>query len=257
MNNIKRPHGLCFLVLCCTILNTACINQPNETPVTEASEQPVTDEQETALPASSSPLSAAEYQELRQKITYGSATIPEVLKALTEQDAGALANTMHALYSMRWNRNIYKLLIDLWQLKKEKYPGLAWNLFAEPPVRIALASTINRIKIFDTEEYKTYIRAHENDEHEFHRAQVVIALGLNGDPVDIPYIKGMAEGNNIYVTQSAITALALMDAPQARDTLIELWENHKGSPLGHLIMEVLGKAYKWYPPEETGPDKKS
>lgn len=187
------------------------------------------------------------YDELRKKITYGMATLHEVRQALTEDDVGALTNTVHALYSMKWHRGVINLLYDVWKLEKNKYPELAWDLLEKAPVRIALASTINRIQILNTDEYKAYIRSHENDEHEFHRAQVVVALGLNGDPVDLPYLKSMAEGDDVYVAQSAITGLALMANNQARDVLIELGKKYARDARGQLIREVLKKAYHWPP----------
>jgi len=192
---------------------------------------------------------AINYQLLRRKITYGRATLAEVRQALTENDTGKLTNTLHALYSMRWHRGVIHLLHDMWDGKKKQYPELAWDIIDKAPARIALASTINRIQMTGAEEYLGYIRSHENDEHEFHRAQVVIALGLNGDPGDIPYIKSMAEGDNVYVAQSAITALSLMGHKPASDAMIELWFKYRGTPRGNLIQELLQQAYNLTPHE--------
>ena len=196
------------------------------------------------------PPTASDYTELRQKITYGQATLAEVRSALTERDPAALTNTVHALYSMRWHRGVITLLYELWAFNKGLYPELAWDLIEKPPVRIALASTLNRIQVLDASEYKTYIRAHENDEHEFHRAQVVVALGLGGDPADVPYLEKMAAGDNAYVAQSAITGLGLMTNQKARDALIGLQEKFRTDPREPLIAEILQKAYHW--PEKPG-----
>jgi HEAT repeat protein len=87
------------------------------------------------------------------------------------------------------------------------------------------------------------------DDHEFHRAQVVVALGLNGDPDDVEYIKEMANGDNHYVTQSAISSLAIVGHVKAKDAMIELYEKHRGTARGRLILDLLKKAYKWQPEE--------
>jgi len=187
------------------------------------------------------------YNQLRKLITFGKATIFEVKQALTEQDVVGLSNTLHALYSMRWHRGVYHLYYDLWHLKKDKYPEFAWESLEKIPTRIALASTINRAQIYDTDEFKSYIRSHMHDEHEFHRAQVVVALGLNGDPDDVDYIKSMAAGDNHYVTQSAISSLAMLGHVQAQDAMIELYNQYKGTPRGELLLELLKKSYKWSP----------
>ena len=195
-------------------------------------------------------LSAQRYKLLLNAITRGIATRAEVKQALTHGDAGGLTNIMHALYAMRSHRPVYIMMHDMWNSRKEKLPDLPWDLIEKPPVRIALASTLNRIEILRGRAYKTYIRSFKDDPHEFNRAQVVVALGLNGDPVDIPYIKEMADGHNHYVVQSAITALALMNDNHAKNALIELREKYIHAPRGELIENVLQKAYKWYPPED-------
>ncbi|MBT7952458.1 MAG: HEAT repeat domain-containing protein [Gammaproteobacteria bacterium] len=235
---------------------TGCADRAEKSPIStekeiETSPQQIDESKDTKSDTASSKAEQAaplfDYEDLSQKITYGKATALEVRNALTEQNPAALSNTMHALYSMRWQRVIVYLLNDLWKLDKNKYPDLAWNLIEKPPVRIALASTINRIQIHDTKEYKDYIRAHKYDEHEFHRAQVIISLGLNKNPKDVPYLQEMGEGNNNYVAQSAITALALMHHVLARDAMVTIWGKYANDPRGDLILEVLKKAYDWVP----------
>jgi hypothetical protein len=186
---------------------------------------------------------------LRRKLIYGKATLAEVRQTLTEKDTGGLTNTMHALYSMRWHRGVTNLLQDMWELNKNKYPELNWDSIAEAPVKIALASTINRMQTVSIKEYEDYIRSHKKDAHEFHRAQVVIALGLNGDPTDVEYIKSMADGDNHYIAQSAITGLSLMNNNKARDALLQLWSKYKGDPRGKLMKEILQQAYNITPLE--------
>ncbi|MEM7027873.1 MAG: hypothetical protein AAF410_06590 [Pseudomonadota bacterium] len=74
-----------------------------------------------------------------------------------------------------------------------------------------------------------------------------LSIGLNGDPDDVEYIKSMADGDNHYVTQSAISSLAILNHVKARDAMIELFYKHKGTPRGNLLLTVLKKAYKWSP----------
>lgn len=190
---------------------------------------------------------AYDYVELRRVIIYGQAKLGEVRRALTENDPAALSNTVHALYAMRWHRGVVHLLNGMWLLDKEKYPELAWELIAKPPVRIAIASTINRVKIVKTEPYQNYMRAHQHSLHEFNRAQVSVGLGFNGDPQDLPYLREMADGENHYVAQSAITALSIFSGEKARDVLDELAQKHSDSPRGDLMRDLLKQAYDWPP----------
>ncbi len=183
------------------------------------------------------------FELLHKKIAYGKASIAEVRQALTDKDIGNLTNVVHALYSMRWHRAVQNLLDDMWTTDTSQYPELSWELIGKTPVKLAIASTINRIKIIDTDEYKNYLYSHKEDEHEFHRAQVVIALAFNGDPADVEYLTTMADSDNHYVTQSAITGLAIMGGETAKKALGSLWKKHKENPRGKLIEEVLKNAY--------------
>lgn len=185
----------------------------------------------------------ARYQILL-RITQGSAKLMEVIQLLSHtDDVAALTNTLHALYSMRWHRGVNNLLDDIWQGNHNKYPTLAWTALEKIPARIALASTLNRIRIYNTQEYKDFIHAHQYDEHEFHRAQVAVSLGLNGDPADIPYLQEMAESDNTYVAQSAITALGLLVHPKSKEALIALSKKYQDDERGKLIREVFSKVY--------------
>jgi len=190
---------------------------------------------------------ARNYELSQKNINYGRATLSDVYNVLTQRDVGALTNTVHSLYNMRWHRGVYHVLYDLWNNEKDKHSEFSWDLIQKVPVRIALASTINRIQIINTDEYVEYIRLHKEDEHEFHRAQVVIALGFNGELKDIEYIKSMADGNNHYVAQSAITALALMENNKARDAMAELWKKYRETEKGAMIKELMKAAYKVEP----------
>ncbi len=183
------------------------------------------------------------YELLHKKIAYGKANLADVRQALTDKDVANLTNVVHALYSMRWHRGVINLLDDMWATETSQYPELSWELIGKNPVKLAIASTINRIKINDTDEYKNYLYSHKEDEHEFHRAQVVIALAFNGDPDDVEYLKAMADGDNHYVSQSAITGLAIMGGEKAKMALGVLWKKHKETPRGKLIKEVLKNAY--------------
>jgi hypothetical protein len=195
------------------------------------------------------PHPAINYRFLQRKIIYGQATLAQVRQALTNKDTGEITNTLHALYSMRWHRGVIHLLYDMWDLKKEKYPELSWDILNKAPARIALASTICRIQITGTEKYLQYIRSYQNDKNEFNRAQVVIALGLNGNVADVDYIKKMADGDNVYVAQSAITGLSLMGHKKASDAMIDLWFKYRGTSRGNLIQELLRQAYNLTPHE--------
>lgn len=182
---------------------------------------------------------------LYKRIVSGKAKLADVRKALSIANTGALVNTIHALYIMRWHRGVQNLLLAMWRhsdADRKNYPDLAWVKIEQPVTRIAIASTLNRLNPVNRE-YIRYIRSRADDEHEFHKAQVAVALGLNHDPADVEYLVKLANGDNVYVVQSAITALALMDEEKARMALVELEKKYVRDPRGRLAGEVLRRAY--------------
>ena len=184
------------------------------------------------------------YQELFKKIVYGTAQLADVRQALTDQDTGSLTNTVHALYSMRWHRGAMNIMQDMWKLDKSRYPEFSWDLISKPPVRLALASTMNRIQTSGTREYIDYLRQHKNETHEFNIAQVAIGLGFQGDPADVDYLKSLASGDNHYVIQTSLTALSLMNNPAAQKALEEITVEFRDDPRSQLAIELLEQAYK-------------
>lgn len=192
---------------------------------------------------------------LLDRIRRGEASFVEVRQALSNPDIGAVTNVFHAMYSMRWQRLSMRLMLAVWQQDdslRERYPELAWDALASVPVRLALASTLLRIQSSsqpeaDTDPYLKYLLEHRYDAHEFHRAQVVVALGLNGNPDDIDYLLEQAAGDNPYVVQAAVTSLGLMRSPKAKRGLGSLWKQHRGTPRGELIEQVLRSVYRVTP----------
>ena len=191
------------------------------------------------------PLDQDDYAILRSKVAAGVATMAEVHAALTERDTDGIADTMHALYSLRWSRMAHALYDDLWLLHRDGHPDFAWRQIEAIPARIALAGTLARIRGRDAKEFLAYIHAHKYDTDGSHRAQAVIALGRNGDPGDVDYLIEMAGADSVYVAQSAATALALVGHPRARDELIRLWGEEKDEDKKAHLARMLLQAYAW------------
>ena len=216
-----------------------------ETAVAGTSLVPTADKPGVMISSSPADASRYNYPALRRAITYGRASLGEARRAMTDPEPASLSNSLHALFAMRWHRGVVHLLEGMWAGDKAKYPELAWAELNKAPARIALASTLNRSKIVDTTEYQQYIRQYAQDTHEFNRAQAAVALGFNGDPRDLPLLRTLADGDNHYVAQSAITGLSVFGGNAARDILIELADKHGQTPRGDLMTQMLRTAYQW------------
>lgn len=232
--------GLCLL--CIFYIVSDAITHPSLAKATTSSDEELTPGDK-------------QYEQLISNIYIGKASIYELRQALSRDEPYDLTNIVHTLFAMRWHRGVQHLLRRMWMQDKSKEPELAWESIAAPPVRIALASTINRIQIADTNEQLAYIRNYKYDKNNFNRAQAVIALGLNGDPADIDYLQSMGDGNNHYVAQTAITSLALMVDNRARDAMIELFHKYKGSKRSDLLAKLLKLSYYWSEDEDESSDE--
>lgn len=230
--------GLLLSLFAATALPDPANPEPATAPV-----QPEAAPAEPAAPPAVRPRPNPRMLDLDRKIIAGQATFAEVREALTNTDIAALTNTVHALYSMRWHRGVFKLLHDMWALRPANYPELQWGQFAKAPVRLALASTLLRIEPLQSAEYVAYLHEHAQDAHEFHRAQVLIGLAFKGDPGDVAYMVELASGNNPYLVQVAVTALGVINLPTAQQALEDLQEKFAGDPRATLIQEVARKAY--------------
>lgn len=196
---------------------------------------------------------SAQYRALHEKIAYGKASLAEIRMALTESNPLALVNVMQALYAMKWHRGVLHLLDGLWTGDKERYPELAWPEIESAPTRIALASTINRVRIMNTKPQLDYIRQYVDSDDRLIAAQVAVALGFNGDAKDLDTLKNYSAGDNAYIAQSAITGLGLFGSEQAQNVLIDLLQRYKDSNRGNLIKEVLKRGYDWPPAPMMNP----
>ena len=187
------------------------------------------------------------FKNLYNRIYTSKASLEHVKQALRSDNPTNLVNVMHALYAMRLDSSVYNLMYDMWELNDIESINVNWKKISEPPVRIALASTINRIDGIKSRALREYIRSFKKANDEKIRGQVLVALGLNGDPIDIPYIEKMANSDNRYLTQIGISSLAFMGTGAAKRVLIKLANQYHDTPRGKLIIDVLKNAYNVVP----------
>ncbi|MHC8441343.1 MAG: HEAT repeat domain-containing protein [Candidatus Eutrophobiaceae bacterium] len=191
--------------------------------------------------------SRPDYAQLQLKIINEAATFADVRQALTDRDAKRLSETMHSLHGLIGiQRPLRKLLNALWENEgQEQYPEVAWELFAQPPVRLALASALlNSISPREKEQYLHYLLEFKYDTDEFNRGQVSKSLGAYGRPEDIPYLEEMANSESAYVVDAAATALGLMQHQAALAALQRVLEKKHGTPFGDIMEKVLRRAYR-------------
>lgn len=238
-----NQHSFALNLLFCLLLFSHSVQSNAADATAQSNDESVTPHPSVArqLPAPDS----AHYRALHEKIAYGKASLAEIRMALTEPNHLALLNVMQALYAMKWHRGVIHLLNGLWTGDKERYPELAWKEIEDAPTRIALASTINRVRVTNTKPQLDYIRQFIDNDDRLIGAQVAVALGFNGDAKDLDTLKNYSAGDNPYIAQSAITGLGLFGSEQAQNVLIDLLQRYKETNRGELIKEVLKRGYDW------------
>ncbi len=230
-----------FAVALLLFLTISCLN------VTYVSSEPIQNTDNVDKELLDPPQKPPSFRKLYDKIYSGKATLKQVTQALATKDTTQMVNAIHALYAMKWHIGVNKLLYKMWRLEVDETPDINWELIKQAPVRIALASTINRINMLKSKAFRDYIRSFKYDDNDLVRGQVLVALGLNGDPVDVPYLEEMADSNNRYLTQIGVSSLAFMGNSTAKESLISLAKKHYDTPRGKLILGVLSRAYDVVP----------
>lgn len=178
------------------------------------------------------------------KIVSGRASLDDIKSGLRTGKSGDIANMLHALYVMRDSLIIRKLLHSMWYERRDLHPDIAWHRLQSPVVRVALASTLNRILRGNTREFLDYIRGQKDHEIFLVRSQVAVALGINGELQDIDILSAYVLDESDHVAKSAVTGLAFMYRPQARDELVRLLElQPDDSKRARLIRQALLHAY--------------
>lgn len=189
----------------------------------------------------------AHYDGLRQTIMQSKATIPTIVEALEQPYQLGVANTLYALHKMHFFRPVHHLMDALWQNNQSKYPNVNWAAINSDNGRIALATTLMRVKVKNTEEYIQYIRTHQDSEDPQVLSQVGMALGFNADINDLPYLERLAESDTPKIAEGAITGLSTFQGNKAKRVMIGLAKKYDGTARGKFLKQMLRDFYSWPP----------
>jgi len=148
-------------------------------------------------------------------------TVEEVKKRLREPREDYLYNTISWLIIRRDDPQIMELLKTVWARDKSGYPDLAWSELGSPVVRVALAQTLAQVYP-KNQSYKAYILKALDDRDPFVQSRAALALGVLGDPTDIPKLETMVRAADKHASEMAIVALASMRRSDANAALERL-----------------------------------
>lgn len=186
-----------------------------------------------------------EFDSLYKKIVSGRATLREIEYSLSVGTLGDTANIVHALYTISTSIIVRKLLHDLWYEETARRPHIPWQRLKNPIVRVALASTIERMLPGASKEFLTYIRQQKDHEAYFVRAQVAVSLGLIGEQNDLPLLIDYLSDSSDYVFQSTVVGLAYMYNSGAKSALIRSLTEIASEHRRKLVREALLYTYDW------------
>ncbi len=189
----------------------------------------------------------AHYDGLRQSIMQSTASLAAIVEALEQPYTLGVANTLYALHKMHFVRPVHHLLDALWQNNQSRYPNLNWEAINSNTGRIALATTLMRIKVKNTEAYIEHIRTHQDSEDPQVLSQVGMALGFNGEMNDLPYLERLAESETPKIAEGAITGLSTFQGNKAKRVMIGLAKKYEGTARGNYLKQMLRDFYGWPP----------
>jgi hypothetical protein len=163
-------------------------------------------------------------------------TLEGVKTRFREPREDYLYNTISWLIIKRGDADIMGFLEAVWGGDKARYPDLAWQTIETPTVRVALAQTLAQVYP-KNQSYKAYILKALDDSDHFVRSRAALALGVLGDPADIPKLETMARTADSRGSDMAIAALASMRRSDATAALDRLKKDFAADPAKVQVIE--------------------
>jgi hypothetical protein len=140
-------------------------------------------------------------------------------------DVNELSNNINALVRYHNNNDVMRILLDVWNDKRDKHPGFSWGDLENPYVRVSVALTLFQLDKTGNDKYKDYIIEQLDSDSSDVVASASRSLGLIGDDSDIGRLESMILKKDIQIASSAIVGLGLIRTQKSRDALASLLNN--------------------------------
>lgn len=133
-----------------------------------------------------------------------------------------------------------KLLSDIWEVRKDRYPEFAWKYLGLPSVRIQLAGTLGQCYPSDRRYYKYVVRMLNSSNSEW-REKAVGVIGFLGGSNDIGVLSKMAMSEDQQLAWTAIWAIGNIGGERAEKALKAI-EGRYMNEGNEVLLKIIRKA---------------
>ena len=123
-------------------------------------------------------------------------TSDNLSEVINSKDIDKVTDTLNEIKKMNYQGEILPFVKDLWHLKKNKHPDLAWNIVTKDIVRVEIANIL--------------LQAERNG-----------LIDINKENLH-NYILGLLSSNDVYVVQKSIFTLSTFDYNSDVDDILSI-----------------------------------
>jgi hypothetical protein len=159
--------------------------------------------------------------------------------------AELLRGSIFFFYRNFGNPQLTPLARAVWNLDREKYPDLSWDLLDEPEFRINFAqlwarwtTEVNKNRS-ELQSIRSYVDPFLSSGRVERRGPAVDFLGAVGDESDIPLLKQIALEDQSTVTLNAVLAIRSIGGAAANSALQDLYEKVRDPLLKERIKSIM------------------
>lgn len=154
-------------------------------------------------------------------------TIESLIADLESKDTDRIDKSLNDVKRLSNKGQILPFIADLWDLRKEKYPGLPWDVINTNIVRVEIADILlqahqnARIKLDPQPIHRFVIGQIDNDDPDIAR-KAIGALALVDDSADVGRLKQIATRKDPATFRPAVATLSQMCNEHAKSAVAEL-----------------------------------
>ncbi len=171
-------------------------------------------------------------------------SIAELKDVLRSENYDPINKTLNDVKSMSNRKGILPFIRDLWELRKDRYTDVPWNVVNDDIVRLGLADVLlqarsNRIIEFDPNDMSAFAVGRLRAPSVRVRTAAMFVLAVSETDQAVTELFKVAKREHSDTYRAAILALIEMCNPRARQAIAELQESVKDRVRRKFIRDQL------------------
>ena len=169
-------------------------------------------------------------------------TVQSLTADLESKNIDRIDKSLNDIKTMSYKGQILPFVTDLWEQRKDKHPGLPWDVIGSEVVRVELADILlqawkNRLVKLDPEPLHRYVAGLITSPDPDVARIAIVALSMVDDEADVEGIHQIAKQQEPATFRVAVLSLSRMCNQKAAKAMAELERSIAEPPLKSFIVE--------------------